>query len=69
MREARNITRKLASVETLGARNKGEQEESVSSWVEQMRAKDQERKLAEQRVRGYTTSMDIAIIFIFPLLG
>lgn len=50
MREARSIAAKLASVKTLGAHSKEEETDSASSWVEQLRVKDQQRKLAEQRV-------------------
>ena len=49
MKETRRIAHKLGSVETLGAQGKGE-ELDVKTWVQQMRAKDEERKLAEQRV-------------------
>lgn len=61
MRETRRITHKLASVETLGAHSKRVEEEDASTWVQQMRTKDRQRKLAEQRVNifmvTYTTSV------------
>ena len=50
MRESRNLAKKLAGVQGLG-KDTGGAQESTSDWVQKMRDKEKEKKLAEQRVR------------------